>query len=74
MTDDGGNPLASPVHKDLRNAQMEVVNKWREKYGQSSVKRISLSRMPYSILIWANKMANEPKAPPVTCVRGCFVI
>ena len=68
MTDDGGNPLMSDIDKDLQQAQIRVVERWRERYGQSSVQMISLPRMFYSILIWANKMASEPSAPEVTQV------
>ncbi len=63
MTDDGGNPIISPVHKDLREAQSKLVNRLQEKLGVS-VKRVNIPEFLHSDLIWSHNMGSDPKARP----------
>lgn len=62
MVDDGGFPLISPVHEDLKIAQKKLIELWADRHGAKAV-QLNLKRFFYSVLIWSNKMASEPKAP-----------
>jgi len=62
MTNDGGNPLVSPVDDELKNIQLEVIKQWETEFGIKA-EEINLELLAYSTLIWSNKMSSEPSAP-----------
>ena len=62
MEDDGGSPLTTKVHSELRTIQNELISRWQKTHGVTPVK-LELKKMYYSALIWSNMMASEPSAP-----------
>ena len=62
MVDDGGSPLTTKVHDDLKNIQNEVISRWKKTHGKIPV-QLELKKMYYSALIWSNMMVTEPTAP-----------
>lgn len=62
MVDDTGNPVVSPVHSDLKRAQMKVVERLHETLGIEATK-VNLKKFFNSALMWSHKMSSEPSAP-----------
>ena len=56
--DDGGCPLVSPVHKELREAQTRLVGRLRSEYGIVA-HRVNLRGFYHSFRMWNSKMDNE---------------
>merc|ERR1712045_557997 len=62
MTDNSGGYLETPIHRDLKNAQMTLVNALEEELG-IKVQKVNLRNFHHSFLIWSNMMATEPAQP-----------
>ena len=59
LEDDGGFPLITSVHPELRRAQARLLDMLRAELGVR-VSRAELSNMFYSLPIWTESMASEP--------------
>ena len=63
LEDDGGFPLITPVHGELKRAQRSLLKMFQDKYNAQVVKA-NLPNLYYSLLIWTNSMAGEPTSKP----------
>ena len=63
MSSDGGFPLTSSVHKDLKLIQEKLLKSFEKAFGVQP-KKADLPEMYHSLMIWSNAMASEKKAPP----------
>ena len=61
--DDGGFPLASPVHGDIRDAMRSAARLLENAHGVR-VRPLRLRPMFHQLEIWAHKMASVTEAPP----------
>ena len=59
LEDDGGFPLITSVHSELRRAQSRLLDMLRGELGVEVV-RAKLPNMFYSLPIWTESMASEP--------------
>ena len=60
--DDGGSPLVSPVHPELRTAMRNLLAGFRREFGVSA-ERVDLPELYHSIDIWMAGMKAETAAP-----------
>ena len=60
LEDDGGCPLITAVHPELRRAQARLLDMLREECG-AEVARADLPNFYYSLAIWTNSMYSEPR-------------
>ena len=60
LEDDGGCPLITAVHPELRRAQARLLAMLREECG-AEVARADLPNFYYSLAIWTNSMYSEPR-------------
>ena len=58
QTDDGGNPLIAPVHKDLKQAQSKLVRILQETL-QVTVRKVQIKEFKESHMIWSHKMSSD---------------
>ncbi|XP_014681562.1 PREDICTED: fatty-acid amide hydrolase 2-like [Priapulus caudatus] len=58
MEDDGGCPVVSPVHPEIKAAQKRVADYFENEIG-CTVKRVNLKLMKYSLQIWSAMMASS---------------
>ena len=61
LEDDGGFPLITPVHSDLRRAQKSLLRMLKDRFNVE-VRKAELPNMFHSLLIWTNSMAGEPSS------------
>ena len=59
LEDDGGFPLITSVHPELRRAQARLLDTLTEELGVT-VTKAELPNMFYSLPIWTESMASEP--------------
>lgn len=63
MQSDGGFPLTSVVHKDLKTIQEKFLKLFEKAFGVHP-KKADLPQFYHSLMIWSNGMASEKTAPP----------
>ena len=60
MSDDGGFPLITAVHPELRRAQQSLLKMFQDNYNVT-VKEAKLPNLFHSLPIWTNSMASDPE-------------
>jgi len=64
LEDDGGFPVITPVHRELREAQRKLVKALQTEHPSMQVERApGLSDIFHSLPIWMSAMSDEPLAP-----------
>ena len=63
MSDDGGFPLITSVHPELKRAQKSLLKMFKDNFNVT-VKEAKLSNLFHSLPIWTNSMASEPEMKP----------
>ncbi len=65
LTDDGWkwNPVASPVHEDLKQAQQKLVRNIKDSLG-ITCKQVQIKDLFHAYSLFTHGMSSEPTAPP----------
>jgi hypothetical protein len=56
MEDDGGSPLATPIHNELKMAMHRVLKHYEHKFGIKAQKA-NITQLYHSLEIWASGMS-----------------
>ncbi|XP_045581637.2 fatty-acid amide hydrolase 2 isoform X1 [Procambarus clarkii] len=62
IEDDGGSPLVTPVHSELRAAQHKIITHFEKAYGIKA-KKITLRKLKAAVAIYFAKLGNVEEAP-----------